>query len=281
MEGQSLINVWIILGSVPVIIILFQIVPRVWNFLYQILRFRNLSIRAIGKTSYRGIPHITIKIALVGKEDMIVNEVFLQSKLSYSRRFEGCKAWLQLGIGYVLDDVEGLNTVLGRSDPYIGLMAAPFHRINKAYIRKPLSLIWGMFILFYFIIFLFPPFWPVLYWGPYQELRIFSRNEEMRLSKKGSRVELERPFILKPGFENYFTISCRSSSLYYPFFWSKVIVKNAKISYVKGPSNLGGIRLPRNNEFIWKEKGILRVNISGKIRRYPIELGESYVSLHL
>lgn len=281
MDGQSLIYVGIILGIVPVILILFQVIPRLWNFLYEILRFRNLSIHAIGRTSYRGIPHIMIKIALVGKEDMIVNEVFMKSKLSYSRRFEGFWAWLQLGIGYVLDDVEGLNTVLGRSSPYIGLIAIPFHRIKKAYIRKPLSLLWGMFILWYFIIFLFPPFLPILFWGPYQELRLFSGNKEVRLSKKGSKVELERPFILKPGFEKCFTISYRSSSLYYPFFSSKVIVKNAKISYVKERSKLRGIRLPRNNEFTWKVTDILRVNVCGKMKRYPVKLGESYVNIHL
>lgn len=281
MDGQRLIYVGIVIGAVPVILILFQVIPRVWSFLYEILRFKNLSIRAIGRTSYRGRPNIMIKTALVGKEDMIVNEVSMQSKLSYSSRFEGFRGWWRLGIAYVLDDVQGLNTVLGTSTPYIGLMAVPFHRINKAYIRKPFSFLWGILILYYCIIFLFPPFLPILFWGPFQELRLFSGNEEVKLSKKGSKVELERPFILKPGFEKYFTISYTSSSLYYAFFRSKVILKNAKISYVKEPSKLRGLRLPRNNEFIWRVNDILRVNVSGKIRKYPVKLGDSYVRIKL
>jgi hypothetical protein len=281
MEVQSLIYVGIIVGAVPVILILFQVIPRVWNFLYEILRFKNLSIRVIGRTSLRGKPNIMIKVALVGKEDVIVNEVSMQSKLLYPSRFEGFLEWWRLGIAYVLDDVEGLNTVLGKSSPYIGLMALPFHRIDNAYIRKPFSVLWGAIILSYSIIFLFPPFLPVLFWGPYQELRLVSGNEEVKLSEQGSKVELERPFILKPGFEKCFTISYGSSSLYYAFFWSKVILGNAKISYVKEPSKLRGLRLPRSNEFIWKANGILKVNVCGKVRKYPVELGDSYVKVKL
>ena len=279
MDGQSLGLV--ILGVVAVLPFIFVMINKVRDFSYEIFLFKGLSIRAIDRVSHRGTSHVVIKMAFAGKEDIIVDEVVVQSKLTYPRRFGGVLAWLQLGIGYVLDDVEGLDTVLGRSSPYIGLLAVPSHRIKNAYIRKPLNAIWGMLILCYFIIFLFPPFLPILFWGPYQELRLFSANEEVRLSKKGSKVELERPFILKPGFEKCFTISYRSSSLYYAFFRSKVIVKNAKISYVKEPSKLRGLRLPRNNEFTWKVTDILRVNVCGKMKRYPVKLGDSYVNIHL
>lgn len=270
-----------IFGVISAIPFIFVITKKLRDFLYEIFLFKGLSIRVIDRVSYRGNSNFVIKTAFVGKEDVIVDEVIVESKLTYPGRFGGLLAWLQLGIGYISDNVEGLNTVLGRSYPYIGFMAVPCHRIKNAYIRKPLSAIWGMVILYYFVIFLFPLFWVVLSWGPYQELRLFSGDENVRLSKKGSEIELKRPFILKQGFEECLTISYGPPLLYYPLLKSRVFVKNAKISYVKEPPKLRRTKLPRNGEFIWKATDILKVKICGKVIRYPVELGVSYANIHL
>ena len=78
MDGQ---NPWLIilsiLGAFSAIPVLFQVIKKLWNFLYVTLSFKNLKIRAIGRTSYGGIPHITLKIALSGKEDVIIDEVVI------------------------------------------------------------------------------------------------------------------------------------------------------------------------------------------------------------
>ena len=284
MDGQSLgLIILAIIGAVGAIPAILQIIKSVWNFFYALLSFRNLSIGEIGRASYRGIPHVTIKIALTGKEDIIVDEVFMQSKLSYPRRIEGFFAWLQLGIGYLLDDVEGLNTVLGRSPPYTTwIPVIPFYRINNSYIRKPLSTIWGIVIFYYFIIFcIFPPFWLFLFMGPYAELRLFSGNKKVSLEEKDSKVELKRPFILKSGIENIFTISYRPSLYFTSVLMTKLFIENAKISYVKEPPKLRTTKLPRNNEFIWMVTDILRVKVKGKMRGYSVKLGTSYVNIHL
>jgi len=166
MSGWDILGIFLIV--VTAIPVLFQSIRKLWNLLYEILSFRNLRIRAIGRRSYSGTPHVAINIAFTGKEDMIVDEVVIQSKLSYPRRIEGFFAWLQLGIGYLLDDVEGLNNVLGRSFPHITwIPSIPFHRINNSYIRKPLSAILGIVTFYYFIVFFFPLFWPFLFIGPY------------------------------------------------------------------------------------------------------------------
>jgi len=284
MDGQTSgwYILWIFLTVVTAIPVLFQAIRKLWNFLYEILSFRNLRIRSIRRRSYSGIPHVEIKIALTGKEDLIVDEVVIQSKLSYPRRIEGLLAWLQLGIGYFLDDVEGLNNVLGRSFPYIAwIPSAPFHRINNSYIRKPLSAILGLVTFYYFIVCFFPLFWPFLFIGPYWELRLFSGNEKVRLSGKDNKVEFKRPFILKPGIENSFTISYQPSLYFNTLLMTKLFIDNAKISYVKEPPRLRTIKLPRNNEFTWKVNDILRVRVSGKMRRYSVKLGASYASIHL
>ena len=136
-----------IIGAISAIPVILQVIKKAWNFLYETLSFRNIKIRAIGRASYSGIPKVTIKVAFIGKEDIIVDEVAIQSKLSYPRRIEGILAWLQLGIGYLLDDVEGLNNVLGRSFPTITwIPTVPFHRISRWYIRKPLNMILGIVV---------------------------------------------------------------------------------------------------------------------------------------
>lgn len=271
------------LAALAAIPILVQIITRVGNLFYEILSLRNLSIRVMGRTSYRGVPHVMIKSALVGKGEMIVNEVVIQSKLKYTRGIEGVWAWLRLATGYFLDDVEGLNNVLGRSFPYIvWIPILPFHTISRWYIRKPLNVISGIITLWYFLICWFPLLWPLLLAGPYQELRLYSGDEDVRLSEKGSKVELKRPFIIKAGFERSFAIRYRPSLLYFnTLFALKVFIKNAKVLYVKEAPKLGKTELPRNGGVTWKVTDILRVKIRGKIRGYPVKLGDTYVSIHL
>jgi len=179
--------------------------------------------------------------------------------------------------------VEGLNNVLGSSSPSLTtwIPSAPVHRINISYIRKPLGAIFGLVTFYYFIVFFFPLFWPFLFIGPYREFRLFSGNEKVRLLEKDSKRELERPFILKSG-ENSFTISYRPSLYFIPLLVvPKLFIKNAKISYVKEPPRLRMIKLPRNNGFGWKANDILRVKVSGKMRRYSVKLGASYANIHI
>ena len=283
MDGQSLgLTFLAIIGALGALLGFLQIIKRVWNFFSELLSFKNLSIGEIGRASYRGIPHVKIKIALVGKEDLIVDEVFMQSKLSYPRRIDGFFAWLQLGIGYLLDDVEGLNTVLGRSLPYITwIPVIPFYRINNSYIRKPLSAIWGIVIFYYFIICLIPPLWLFLFMGPYVELRLISENRKVTLREKDSKAELKRPFILKPGIEYIFAISYRPSLYFTSVLMTKLFIDNARISYVKEHPKLRKTKLPRNNEFIWRVTDTLKVKAKGKMRGYSVKLRDSYVNIHL
>jgi len=285
MEEQTL--TWIYVGTglaaLAALPILFQIITRVGNFFYEILSLKNLSIRVMRRRSYRGVPHVTIKSALVGKGELIVNEVVIESKLKYTRGIEGVWAWLRLITGYFLDDVEGLNNVLGRSFPSIvWIPVLPFHTINRWYVRKPLNVISGIITVWYFLICWLPPLWPLLLSGPYQELRLYSGDEDIKLSEKISKVELKRPFIIKAGFERDFSIGYRPSLLYFnTFFKQKVFIKNARVLYVKGAPKLGKTELPRSSGFTWKVTDILRVKIRGKVRGYPVKLGDSYVGIHL
>ena len=103
----------------------------------------------------------------------------------------------------------------------------------------------------------------------------------MRLSEKDSKEELKRPFILKSGIENSFTISYQPSLYFNTLLMTKFFIENVKISYVKEPPRLRTIKLPRNNEFTWKVTDIPRVKVSGKMRRYSVKLGASYANIHL
>jgi hypothetical protein len=247
-----------------------------------LLAFRNLRIRAIGRTSYRGVPHVTIKMALGGKEDAVIDEVVVDSKLSYPRKIEGVLAWLQLGIGYLLDDVEGLNSVLGGAlPPPTWIPVVPVHRIGNRYIRKPLSVVWGIITLYYFVICLFPLFLPFLFSGPYWELRLLAGNEMVSLLEKASKVELKRPFIVRAGGENMLTISYRPSLYFKSVLMTKLFLQNARVSYVNRPPGLRTIRLPRGNEFTWKVTDVVRVKVGGKMRRYSIKLEDGYANVYL
>jgi len=271
-----------ILGAASFIPVVIKMVNVGWNFFYGLLSFKNISIRGIGEISHRGMPNIMTKMAFVGKEDAIVEELVVHSRLKYQRRIEGVLAWIQLLVGYFRDDVEGLSNVSGKSTTsFLWIQQPfPFSRINRPPIRKPLNILWGLFHLYYFCLCLFPPLWPMLFSGPYYALNMLSEDEKVRLSKKGSEVELERPFILKSGFEEYCRVAYRPSQLFFvTIFGQRVFLKDAKISYVKEASKLRIIRLPGKNEFTWKVVDNLRLKVRGKMRRYSVELGESYVNI--
>jgi len=270
------------LGAASFIPVLVKIINVGWNFLYELLSLKNLSIRAIGEISHSDIHNVMTKMAFVGKDDVIIDEVFVYSKLRYQRRIEGPLAWMQVVVGYLRDDVEGLSNVLGKSiESYLWIFIFPFHRIKRPYIRKPLSILWGLVILYYFLMCLLPPLWPVLFSGPYYALSMLSENGKVKLSKKGSKMELARPFILKSGSEEYFRICYElSEPCYQTIFGQKVFVEHAEVSYVKAASKLRIIRLPDKNEFTWKVNDNLRVKIRGKMRRYHVKLGESYMNIN-
>jgi hypothetical protein len=276
---------WIViqfLGAISAIPVLVLFVKKIFNLFYMTFSFRYFKIRATGRRSYSGSPQITIKIAFTGKEDIIVEDVVIQSKLLYPRPIDGILAWIQLGIGYFIDDVKGLHNVLGDSFLLMTwIPSAPVHRINISYIRKPLSIIFGIIIFYYFIVLLIMPlFWPFLFMGPYWELKLSSTNEKIRLSEKDSKIELKRPFILKSGIDNSFIIGYQPSIYFNTLIMQKVYIRSAKISYIKEPSKLRTIRLPREKEYIWKVKDVLKVKVSGKMRRYSVNLGISYVNVN-
>ena len=284
MDGQS--SAWIyaasILGLIAVIPFFHQVFTKLRDLSYETLMFRGLSIRVKDRIWYCGACHVAAKVAVMRKDDVIVDEICVLSKLTYPGRSQGPRAWLQLGVGYIRDDVEGLNTVLGRSGPSIGLMAIPFQRIKPAYIRKPLSAVWGVLTLWYFIIYLLVPlFWPLLLWGPYAEVRLLSGDADVRVRERDSEAQLDRPFVLRPGFEKQLAITYRPASVYYRPLIGKMFLDSAKIAHVGEPGEWRGLRLPRNGQFIWKASDVLSIRGHGKVTRYCVKLGDSYVSLRL
>lgn len=271
---------WFVLAVVSAIPIILHALRKLFYSLYELLSFQNLGMRSVGRRSYGGIPHVDIKIALSGQQDLIVDEVVIHSKLLYPRRIEAVFAWLQLGIGYLTDDSEGLNTVLGRSFPSITwIPSAPFHKIGNPYIRKPLNILLGIITFYYFTVFLFPVFWPFLFSGPYWELKLYSGNENIRFSEKDTKAEVKRPFIIKSGVENNFVISYQPSLYINTMLMTKLFIENGKILYVKEPPRFRKLTLPRENEFTWKAIDVLRVRVSGKMRKYSVKLGASYAML--
>ncbi len=278
------LNFWeiilLVVGVFSVIPIIIHGIIRLRILLSSALSYKHLRVKAIGRRSYSGYPHVTIKIAFTGTEEIIIDELNIQSKLSYPRRIDAVFAWLQLGIGYILDDVEGLKNVLGNSFPTLSwLPSGPIHRINNAFIRKPISFILGIYVFYYLIISILPIFWIFLFAGPYAELRLFSGNERVRLLEKGKEDEEIRPFILKSGTESTFNMSYKPSLFYNLLFGQKMVFPDAKIFYLKRTPRFRKLKLPHGDDFCWKVIDILRIKVSGKWREYNVNLGASYANI--
>jgi hypothetical protein len=276
------ISAWIavgmFLGIIIVLFILFQGIKRLWNFLTLTLPFRNLRINTISRTSDNGIPQVMIKLIYSGKKDIVIEDVDIKAKLSFLRKFDGFLAWLQLGFAYFTDDVESLNIMLGKSsNSIVWIPNARVHKINQPYIRKPLSVIFGVITIWYFLIFFLPPFWPCLFVGPYWAMNIKANNEKVKLTKKENGMVLNRPLRVKHGIDNVLTIEYKPSL----YFLNMSLMKKAKIYFEKVIPESRYTILFRNNSLKWKVNDDINIKVKGKIRRYSVTLGMGYINVRL
>ena len=270
----------IILGSIPVLFAIvkyFQMLSHHWG-----INVDDLSIRLLKNDARNDGATITLKVAYTGNVQTIVEEICVKSRLIYVTDTERILAWIYLAIGYFTDDIAGLQTVFGHVNPSsTWIVGAPVYRIENRYVRIPLSILLGVVTVFFFVIYLIPVFWPLLWHGPYRGFQQIAGDEALILHKGATK--LTRPFILESGFEQELKLDYSNSAMM-PALDNGSPLLDAKIDEVKELPKLVETKLPRVNHFLWKTDVSLHATVKtvgiGQYT-YRVKLGTGLVNLTL
>jgi hypothetical protein len=261
-------TVLVILGAIPALFAIIKYILIMWSRISG-FKFGGLAIRPVSLQKTGDSKKVTLKVAYVGDKKLIIQELSLKNKLVYRSVKERLLAWVKLAHGYFTDDVVGLQTVFDHVFPSsTWIIGGPVYRIKNKYLRKPLSILLGAVTVYFFIFYLIPVFWPMLWSGPYREIQQIARDENLNLHRNG--VKLTRPFILDPGTEDQLDLAYSISSMIL-VMRNGVPLPEAKIRYTNESPTIKSYKLPRPNEFIWKLEVSLHVRVNEVWGVYPIE----------
>jgi len=274
-----------VIGTV-ILFFLWQGIKKAWNLFYFKTSYRNFRASVLNRTSNEGVPIEKLQFEVSGKKDFIIDEFNVQMSCNFIRRIDGLVAWVRLGTAYLTDNRENLNMLLGKKWPgIVWFPNAPVQKINNQYIRKPLSIIFGIITFWNFILLLLPPIWLYLILigpvGPYWALNMSSVDNKVKWTLEGSKQEeLTRPVILKAGSINTMYLTYKPI-LYLDLFSIKQDIKHAKIYYLKECPKLVNTNHRQFSGFTWKANDVLRLKIRGKMRKFSVKLGEGYINVRL
>ncbi len=252
--------VLVLLSLIPV----FFAIVKYWQIAWHHFSFGpgdgTFSARALRTETKDDNTTVVLKSAYTGDKKLIVKDITIKSRLTYLSGNERVFAWLKLAIGYFTDDMIGLQTVFGHVLPSTTwIIGGPVYRIKNRYIRKPLSILLGIITTYFFMVYLIPVFWPLLWLGPYLEFQQIARDETITL-RKGT-LKLTRPFILDSATEEELQLDYHPSSMV-PSLGNGSPLPKVKINEVKELPELEPTRLPQTTQFLWRTEVSLYITVN-------------------
>jgi hypothetical protein len=266
-----------VLCLIPVIYAINRYVQIITDEKVFDLSSTGLAIRPLKIVTIDDNTEVTLKVAYIGAKKVIIEDLYLKSRLTYLSGHERILAWIKLAVGYFADDVVGLKTVNGRmSRSSTWIIGGPVYNIENKYVRKSVSALLGLVTVWFFVFYLLPAFWPLLWSGPYLRFQQIAADENLKIFR--GKAKLTTPFILDPGMEEQMTVQYRPSSMI-PTLGSSSQALNAKMIPANEPLETKPYRLPRPSEFTWKTECSLYVRVESN--KYRVDLGTGIVQLEL
>jgi hypothetical protein len=278
-QGGDWLLIIIIICAIPAAFAIGKYIQMMGRKMLSEYSSSDLAIRPIKIETHDDSTEVTLKIVYTGDKKLIIEELSLKSRLTYLSSRERILAWVKLIMGYFTDDVDGLKTVFGNVSPTsTWIIGGPVYRIKNRNLRKPLSVLLGLITVYFFIFYLIPIFWPLLWSGPYLQVQQIARDGNLMLHR--GKVKVTTPFILDPGTEEQMTLQYCPSSMTPILGYGSSELK-AKVSNVNESPETKLYRLPRANEFTWKTVCSLYVKINAESARYRTDIGTGKVHLEL
>lgn len=273
-EGMILAIIAIALAVPPFIRQLFLAAICAWQFLSRQLVHPDLAVRVLRQQEKVPKPKAHIKVAYAGSTPLIWEAIKITANLKIPTRLERVAAWVQIAVGYLTYDIEGLETVLGHRYsfnhyPLIHTWRGP-RLLNRA-----LSFLNGLWMCYFLLLMFITPIvgWMFLLSGPYGRFELVADDSSIEIKDVVGGTTLKEPFLLKPGVEEELFIGYEWT-LKAPGFWP-----NTRIDYVTECPKRSFWRLPHKDEFVWQASEIIHIRMRNRWQTYPVSLGTGLVKL--
>ena len=237
---------------------------RIYLFIKRDILYGDISCRVLRHTKYRKSFTTKIKIAYVGNEDFLEDIIF-GYQLRYPALFDRILASINIAIGYITCDMNGLTTMLGNKryrfePPMVHLWNA------SKLIKYPVSILYGLTYLYMSLVPIIG--WLFLLWGPYGKFSLESISDSMRIVAGDKDVKL--PLILKRGDEIILEINYRMG------INAKGFSNDTLYKFLVGfPKRT--LRPPKPGNFTWIGWGGVSMCVGHRMNRVMTEFSERVI----
>jgi hypothetical protein len=260
--------VWlIILVGLPGFVALASLLLRASRFVSRQMIHPDLAISPFANTTRTDrLGEMMVKLAYSGSVSLVVSEMRLRSHLDFPNNRYRIVSWFQLLRGYLTNDIEGLQAMLG---PRLVLAKSPFARIGNIII----GILWLVLLLSW----LYSPIgWlAILLAAPNVPVELSASDDQIQLVDMVTKNKKNRPLLVKPGQEAEYMLSYRFSVNGIGF------QRNYQADYVNANEipQKPVCKLPRPREFVRRTEEKLLLKAGNRWVTYSVTLGERFVRL--
>jgi len=268
-------NIFFIIVGVVSLYPLYQLGKRGVGFLRDRMSYPDLAIGVVADNNRANrVGQIEVKIAYGGDKQLVVHGLRFRITLRYRNWQEKMLAWLQLIVGFLTNDGEGLREFIGPQ--YIRTATASK---NRAWMIRVLNLVDGVMWFTLFASLLFSPFgwlFLLLAW-PYDSRQLNASDLQIRMIDNVNGNEIGRPILLKPDTEREFvlvydyTLTRRHTPEGFP--------GNTRMEYIDHVAQRPWWRLPRAAHGAWLAEEVLYVRTRNRWSAYKVSLRNKLVRL--
>lgn len=209
--------------------------------------------------------HARLRVINASTKPFVVSKATFRMKLTSCTPLHRLLMWPQLVIGHLINDVNGLNAVMGYkySD----------FKPRWMWIRRPLNIVIGLTMAGMVLSMSYSPIgWLfLLLIDPYYDLYLLANNDQIELTESVAGRPRTRPLLVTSATEQEFDVR-------FNFYTkAKFFPKESKARHASAVPPLSWSRLPRVSEAVWKGKAQLLLNIHGGWRARRVPLGSQLV----
>ncbi len=264
------VGVFIIFYIIPGLVALASLLVWASRFVNRQKIHPDLAISPLVSTAPAFRPSdVRIKLAHSGSVSLVIDEMRWGSHLDFPNQRERALAWFQLLRGYLTNDTEGLQTILGPR-----LVLAKAKRVSRITNR-----VLGILYLALLLTFCFTPIgWlavilAILLASPNPPVELRAGDDEIELIDIRTKSEKRRPFLVRSGEEAEYILT-HETSVHGCGFPS-----NYQVDFVNEIPQKSLWKLPRSYQFVRRPEEKLHIKTGGRWLTYSITPSTRFVRL--
>lgn len=256
---------------VPLVPFLIVGAAKATRFINRFVRNNDVSCRVLNHHRENDIWSTEIKVAYVGEKPAILSDILFSYELEQPSPGDSFMQWVNIAMGYLTCDMQGLTTILGTKDYEF---APPMvHLWKSRWTKYPMSVLVGLYFSYFILLALLlsPTLIPLalLGSGPYGRFALSSTASSMSITY-AEGIALELPFVLNQGDERILELKYRVG------LSAKGFPADTPYQFLtEWPKRT--FRPPKPGNFAWRGRGTLSVLGRKGWGRVRMELGDKVI----